>query len=174
MKKFLKKEKWSPYVVGSGIGAVFLMSYIFFKHTLGSSVSFVKLTAFLHQIIDQNAVKENPYYQDYLKSLAWIDWQVALVMGIFFGAYLSIKFSKKTDRFCKNKKNISIRAKLLSLIGGFFVIFGARFAGGCTSGHAISGGIQLALSGYLFMAGVFLAGIPTAFLARKIFRGDYI
>ena len=62
----------------------------------------------------------------------------------------------------------------MSFIGGFLVILGARFAGGCTSGHAISGGIQLAASGYLFMLGVFALGIPTAFLARRLFKGDYV
>lgn len=174
MLKHLKKQKWSPYVVGTGIGFVFLTSYILFEHTIGSSVSFVKISAFLHQLVDKNALTNNPYYQDYLKSLAWVDWQVALVMGVFLGAYLSIKLSKKADPFCKSKKNLTLRGKMLSFMGGFLVIFGARFAGGCTSGHAISGGIQLAASGYLFMAGVFLSGIPTAFIARKLFKGDYI
>ncbi len=51
-------------------------------------------------------------------------------------------------------------------IGGFFVIFGARLAGGCTSGHVVSGMSQLAVSGMVFAAAVFLAGIP---LARALF-----
>ena len=50
--------------------------------------------------------------------------------------------------------------------GGFLVIFGARLAGGCTSGHVVSGISQLAVSGMVFAAAVFLAGIP---LARALF-----
>ena len=45
---------------------------------------------------------------------------------------------------------------------GFIVLYGARLAGGCTSGHMMSGMMQTAVSGYIFSAGAFLAGIPTA------------
>ena len=45
-------------------------------------------------------------------------------------------------------------------------MFGARLAGGCTSGHIISGITQLAVSGVLFGAAVFAFGILTAKLLR--------
>lgn len=55
-----------------------------------------------------------------------------------------------------------------SFVAGFAVLYGARLAGGCTSGHMMSGMMQTALSGYIFAAGAFLAGIPTAlYLFRK-------
>ncbi len=47
-------------------------------------------------------------------------------------------------------------------LGGFAVLFGARLAGGCTSGHMMSGTMQTAVSGYLFAAAAFAAAIPTA------------
>ena len=46
---------------------------------------------------------------------------------------------------------------------------GARLAGGCTSGHGISGSLQLALSGWLFFACVFASGMITA---RVMFRKE--
>jgi uncharacterized membrane protein YedE/YeeE len=46
-------------------------------------------------------------------------------------------------------------------------VFGARLAGGCTSGHIISGITQLSLSGMLFGAGVFMSGILTAKMIRR-------
>jgi uncharacterized membrane protein YedE/YeeE len=49
-----------------------------------------------------------------------------------------------------------------SFLGGVLLLYGARMAGGCTSGHGISGGLQLAVSSYLFMAAMFAAGIATA------------
>jgi hypothetical protein len=49
-----------------------------------------------------------------------------------------------------------------AFIGGVLIIFGARLAGGCTSGHIISGITQLAVSGILFGAAVFGAGMLTA------------
>lgn len=51
---------------------------------------------------------------------------------------------------------------------GFVVLYGARLAGGCTSGHMMSGMMQTAVSSYIFAAGAFLAGIPAALtLFRK-------
>jgi uncharacterized membrane protein YedE/YeeE len=43
-------------------------------------------------------------------------------------------------------------------------MFGARLAGGCASGHGISGSLQLALSGWVFFASVFVSGILTALM----------
>ena len=53
--------------------------------------------------------------------------------------------------------------------GGFLILFGARLAGGCTSGHIMSGLSQLALSGAVFAAGVFATGILTA---RILYRSQ--
>ncbi len=47
---------------------------------------------------------------------------------------------------------------------GFLVLYGARLAGGCTSGHMMSGMMQSAVSGYIFAADAFMAGIATAIL----------
>jgi uncharacterized membrane protein YedE/YeeE len=56
-----------------------------------------------------------------------------------------------------------------SLTGGFVLIFGARMAGGCTSGLILSGGMQLATSGLVFAAFAFIAFILTGklFYARS-------
>ena len=48
--------------------------------------------------------------------------------------------------------------------GGVLLLFGARLAGGCTSGHMMSGMMQTSLSGYLFALGAFAVAIPTAIL----------
>ena len=44
------------------------------------------------------------------------------------------------------------------------MVLGARIAGGCTSGHGISGTLQLALQSWLFIALAFVVAIATAFL----------
>lgn len=172
MIKHLKKNQWSPYTAGLLIGISFLISYIFFNKTLGSSVAFVKVTACFHYLLDKKAINNSPYYQIYLKNLGWIDWQVSLVIGIFIGAFFSKKLgsNKHTMKCIASSK----RSHLLAFIGGILVMIGARFAGGCTSGHAISGGIQLAISSYLFMTAVFMFGIPAAFIAKKLFKKHYL
>lgn len=54
-----------------------------------------------------------------------------------------------------------------AFVGGVLILFGARLAGGCTSGHIISGMTQLSLSGMVFGAGVFATGIATAKLLKR-------
>lgn len=52
----------------------------------------------------------------------------------------------------------------VAFLGGFVVLYGARLAGGCTSGHMMSGMMQTSLSGYVFALGAFAAGIPVAMM----------
>ncbi|MEL0435912.1 YeeE/YedE thiosulfate transporter family protein [Phycobacter sp. 'Weihai'] len=54
-----------------------------------------------------------------------------------------------------------------AFVGGFIVLYGARLAGGCTSGHMMSGMMQTALSGYIFAAGAFAAAIPVSLMLFK-------
>ncbi|KAK4142368.1 uncharacterized protein C8A04DRAFT_38320 [Dichotomopilus funicola] len=51
-----------------------------------------------------------------------------------------------------------------SLLGGFMIVFGARVAGGCTSGHGISGLSLLSISSFLTAAAIFGAGGITGLL----------
>ncbi len=52
----------------------------------------------------------------------------------------------------------------VAFLGGFIVLYGARLAGGCTSGHMMSGMMQTAVSGYIFAAGAFAAAIPVSLM----------
>jgi len=54
----------------------------------------------------------------------------------------------------KYKNNSAVSRAAWAFFGGFILIFGARMAGGCTSGHIISGGMQLAFSSFVF--GIFM------------------
>ena len=51
------------------------------------------------------------------------------------------------------------KALLLLTLGGFFVGFGARYAGGCTSGHAISGLSNFQLPSLIAVVGFFIGGL---------------
>lgn len=53
----------------------------------------------------------------------------------------------------------NIKTVALLLIGGFLVGFGARYAGGCTSGHAISGLSNLQLPSMIAVLGFFIGGL---------------
>lgn len=58
----------------------------------------------------------------------------------------------------------SIKGLLLLLLGGVFVGFGARYAGGCTSGHAISGLTNMQLPSLMAVIGFFIGGLATTYL----------
>ena len=50
------------------------------------------------------------------------------------------------------------------VIGGFLVGFGTRYAGGCTSGHAISGLANFQLSSLLAVLGFFAGGLAATWV----------
>ena len=52
-----------------------------------------------------------------------------------------------------------LKALVILLIGGILIGFGARYAGGCTSGHAISGLSNLQLPSLIVVVGFFIGGL---------------
>jgi len=84
-------------------------------------------------------------------------WEGVMLLGAMIGAFLSSIFITKTFKFTvlphgwKKYKNSSVISRLIwSFVSGFFLIIGARMAGGCTSGHFLSGVSQLAVSSSIF------------------------
>lgn len=59
---------------------------------------------------------------------------------------------------------LSVKGFLLLAIGGLMIGFGTRYAGGCTSGHAISGLSDLQLPSLISVAGFFIGGLIMTFL----------
>jgi uncharacterized membrane protein YedE/YeeE len=53
----------------------------------------------------------------------------------------------------------TLKGFLLLVVGGFLVGFGSRYAGGCTSGHAISGLSNLQLPSLIAVIGFFIGGL---------------
>jgi hypothetical protein len=63
---------------------------------------------------------------------------------------------------------LTLPGVVLVLVGGFLVGFGARWANGCTSGHAISGLSNLQLSSLVVVVGFFIGGLISAHLLLPI------
>lgn len=170
MFEYLKKERWSPFVVGALLAALSILSYFLTGHMLGSSTSFVRIAGALLHAIMPEYVRTNAYYLSHLSNNYWINWQIALLIGVFIGAYIAARLAGPItysdvpplweQRFGSSKTKRYIGA----FLGGVIILFGARLAGGCTSGHAVTGGMQLAAAGWVFMIGLFATGVPTAFL----------
>lgn len=94
---------------------------------------------------------------------------VGLLIGGFFSAGLAHKRAAAIEPIHANETNRT-RRMLNTFAGGFLLIFGARLAGGCTSGHIISGMTQLSVSAFIFAAGVFGSGMLTA----RVMKGDRV
>ena len=63
---------------------------------------------------------------------------------------------------------LSLKGFLVMLLGGFAIGFGARYAGGCTSGHAISGLSNLQLPSLIAVVGFFIGGLITTWLLMPL------
>ena len=63
---------------------------------------------------------------------------------------------------------LSIKGILILLGGGFLIGFGARYAGGCTSGHAISGLSDLQIPSLITVIGFFIGGLVMTHLLLPV------
>lgn len=173
----LKQKSWSPYTVGAALGVLSWFAFATADHGLGITTAFENTAALVGQAVP--GVKDSyPYYAAKAgegKS-PQIDWEWMLVLGVFLGAWASSRFSG--DRPGREEDaDASVpapwRARFggsvvkrwtAALLGGALMMFGARIAQGCTSGHAITGALQLAVSSWIFALVIFPVGIATAFL----------
>lgn len=170
---FLKKDRWSPYLVGSLIG-ILLTSLFVIGHELGVSSGVARAGALIQGSISQ--VAEGSYFKQALNENIIFNWKVLFIIGLFLGAVLASKLSTKTEK----KKNLiwenafgtsKTKRYVAAFIGGIFLMLGARLADGCTSGHAICGGAQLSISSWMFMLAVFGSAIPVSFALYRRKRG---
>lgn len=169
------------------LGLVFFMAVLLVK-PIGVSTQFVILDGIIGDTInaelvtktDEGYTSTNAYLAKsggkYAKSVAnpW-NYSFVFVLAMMAGAFISSRASGGLDKdertipaiWRANIGNSVSTRYLVAFLGGFVVLYGARLAGGCTSGHMMSGMMQTALSGYVFAMGAFLAAIPVAVLMYK-------
>ena len=124
-------------------------------------------------------------------------WNLAVVLGAMIGGYVAIHFLNDASNVALNPKTVaqlasmgidapngkvlpdalfgnavfhSAKMILLLIGGGVLIGFGSRYAGGCTSGHAISGMSNLQLPSLKAVIGFFVGGlIMSHFILPLIF-----
>lgn len=167
----LTDKAWSPYVAGVIIGLLQIPTFLLMSTALGASSSFVTVGAHIASLFDSQ-VSDVSYLAKHLWGAKnW--WQVAVVGGIAVGAFLSVRLSGSRRQTISpvwaratGTSTLSARAPV-AFLAGFIMLFGARIAGGCTSGHGISGMAQLSVGSTLAVAAMFAGGILTAALFRR-------
>ena len=158
---------WSPYIAGVIIGLLNCAAIMFSDKFIGCSAAFSKTSGMLEKLARGASVAEKPYYKKFVPG---IDWEWMLVAGVAAGAFLSAWLSGDlgavfvpglwAERFGGSDALRFAGA----LAGGVLVGIGARWAGGCTSGHGISGTMQLAASSWVAALCFFAGGIAAAML----------
>lgn len=122
-------------------------------------------------------------------------WNLAFVLGSIIGGYIAVQFLPSQRAIQLSAKTITTLSEygissagvhflpneifgleglnsfsgiLLLLGGGVLVGFGTRYAGGCTSGHAISGLSNLQIPSLIAVVGFFIGGLTMVHLIMPI------
>jgi uncharacterized protein len=172
-------ETWHWSISGFLIGIIMLL-LTYFGKTFGMSANLRNICA----LADVN--KKIDYF-----NFDWREqkWNLAVVFGAIFGGFVAYYFMSSTTNFDINTKTISrlskiaidapngkiapeamfsiqavlsIKGFLILIFGGFLIGFGTPYAGGCTSGHAISGLSNFQLPSLIAVIGFFIGGLIMA------------
>ena len=162
---------WSPYLAGGLSGLVIIASVLWTGQFFGASTSFVRSAGMLGKIFKPERVAQLEYFIRYLPKF---DWQLMFVIGIFIGSFISavwsgsFKWQGVPDMWAERFGTNPVKRGIVAFIGGILAMYGARLAGGCPSGHGLSGMIQLAVSGLIAIICFFIGGI---IMARIVYSG---
>lgn len=167
----LKRLAWNPYLVGLGIGVLSWLAFLLVDKPIGMSTEISKLSGwFIGFLTGPEFVSENPYWADTAPKFGY---STVFLLFTFVGAGISALsagdfHTEAVPQVWRDFQGGSLFKRFLAaFLGGAILLFGARLAGGCTSGHGISGTLQLALSSWVFFPVMFITGMITS---RILFR----
>ncbi|CAL2077184.1 YeeE/YedE family protein [Tenacibaculum sp. 190524A02b] len=165
---------WPWYVAGPLI-AFTLFLYFYFGKNFGVSTNLDTLCTIA------GAGKISNYFNTNWRQRSF---SLLFILGLFLGGVLAsnylipnknISLNPKTEKELIDNLNFtnvglsyfpneifnleSFSSILLLILGGFLIGFGTRYAGGCTSGHAITGLSSLQLPSLLATIGFFIGGL---------------
>jgi uncharacterized membrane protein YedE/YeeE len=165
-------------VAGVALGLLLIVATYLVK-PLGVSTQFVVSDAAIAHKVDPEFAENNAYLKKYGEKEDWgVGYGWMLVFGMLVGGGITARiFASKQPEADKGSMPALWKAQfgpsrlkrnLACFGGGVLLLFGARLAGGCTSGHMISGISQMAISSFIFGAVTFAVAIMTAkFLYRN-------
>ena len=181
-------QPWPWYVSGPLI-ALTMIFLVFFGKSFGMSSNLKTLCSM------GGAGKYADFFKFDWKSERW---NLTVVLGAIIGGFIAVRFLSDgsiinlsentiTDLNKLGFKNLgatilppeiyswdavlSLKGIAILVIAGFLVGFGTRYAGGCTSGHAISGLSNLQLPSLFAVIGFFIGGlVMTFFILPLIFN----
>lgn len=137
------RQHWlNPVIGGLLIGVAQATSVLFSRKTLGVSSAWEDVGKFFWSLVDGSPWPGAS--------------NIVFAGGLMAGAKI---LSQYVPAVTETGPAITAPA---ALAGGFAMIFGARLAGGCTSGHGISGMATMSLSSFITVAAMFTSSIASA------------
>ena len=162
---------WSPYLVGTLIGVLTMLTFYFSGKPLGASTAYARLAGMVGGLVAPRHTGALPYFQEKRPE---VEWGVMLLLGVTAGAFLAAwQGGELTGEWLPPRwvarfgEGAFVLRVVAAVAGGIFMAFGARLAGGCTSGHGISGTLQLSVGSWIAVFCFFGGGFATA---RLLFR----
>lgn len=152
----------------AGIGLAVLNCIVFltavFDRQIGASTTYPYVGDLL------TGLTQNDYFASTVKPGQWE--LIFLAGSVLSGLVISLirkdfKIQLIHTGWAQTEGHSPVKRIVWAFIGGFIMLIGARMAGGCTSGHVISGGMQIAASSLLFGAFVFAGLLITGKLFYK-------
>ncbi len=164
---------WNPYVGGAALGIVLFAAFFITGSGLGGSAGFARVAAMVQSVILPGSANTSAYLAPMAgggrnpldSSLVWMT--VGVIAGGFASGWLAGRVKVETFKGPQIDKHTRWG---LALLGGILMGIGARFARGCTSGQALSGGAVLSVGSWLFMIMVFAGAYMLAYPLRKLWN----
>lgn len=191
MKKFIYQKQWGWRAGGIILGMSFFLTLALVK-PIGVSTQFVILDGIGWNLVSKDlVVKDSSSKKGYSSTNAYlnkgdgkyaknvanpINYSFIFAIAMIAGGFIAKKLQSDKEGkelmvapaiWQKKFGQSHVKRYLVTFFGGMLVLIGARLAGGCTSGHMMSGIMQTSLSGYLFAIAAFSVAIPVAMLMYK-------
>lgn len=163
---------WNPYLAGIGLGLTLLLAYVVLGTGLGASGGITRLAATTAHGVAPTAIEQSPYLAGYFADGSPLaHYLVTMLLGTLLGGFLSAAAARRVQLGVERGPRASVGLRLtLALLGGALAGLGARFASGCTSGQALSGGAMLQTGSFVFTGACFAAAFALAPLVKKEWR----
>lgn len=158
---------WSPYLVGAAIGVLSWLTFYCSDKSIGASSFYATLAGYIGRLIARRHTESLAYFKSNPPTINWgFAFVISIIAGGFIAAWTGNEIRNEwlhpmwADRF---GDSMSLRG-FIGFAGGVLMAFGARLADGCTSGHGISGTLQLNAGSWLTVIFMFIAAIATAMM----------
>lgn len=175
-KLFAKRERRpyiNPYLAGALLGLVMFASFFISGNGLGASGGINRILVFFQDLVAPGHIDRTPYLLNLAGGVKnpLDSWIVFVTFGVLLGGFASGWLNGRVKVETGKGPQISKRTRwAMAFIGGIFMGYGARFARGCTSGQALSGGATMSVGSWVLMFAIFGGAYALAYFVRKLWN----